>query len=90
MELAWRIWPIKVSSHIEQAFLKVLGQILQNSCWPIVVVSSRISTGAGAQAILQIINLTKARAIHETTAAVLYSQTFKILNISIVVLWKVL
>lgn len=59
--------------HIEQAFLKVLGQILEGSGWTTLVANSGIKTEAGAEACLKVTHVTKARAIHQKTAAVLYS-----------------
>ena len=51
----------------------MLGQILEGSGWTTLVASSGIKTEAGAAACLKVTQVTKARAIHQKTDAVLYS-----------------
>lgn len=59
--------------HIEQAFLKVLGQLLDGSGWVSVIAHSGITTEGSARSRLKVAHVTKARAIHQITASALYS-----------------
>lgn len=58
--------------HIEQAFLKVLGQFLISCGWVGAIGNSGIATEAPAESCLKVTHVTKARGLHQVTACALY------------------
>ncbi|KAK3921569.1 DNA primase [Frankliniella fusca] len=59
--------------HIEQNFLKVLGQLMVGSGWNSVITQSGIASSGSADALLKVTHIKRAREIHQITAAVLHS-----------------
>lgn len=58
--------------HIEQAFLRVLGQWMSGSGWSGAIAQADIATSSAAESYLKVIHVKKARGIHQVTAAALY------------------
>ncbi|KAK3915994.1 Putative aryl-alcohol dehydrogenase AAD10 [Frankliniella fusca] len=59
--------------HIEMAFLKVIGSLLEGCGWLQIVISSGIATSGSAEALLKVSHVKRSREVHQVTAAVLYS-----------------
>ncbi|KAE8742024.1 hypothetical protein FOCC_FOCC012440 [Frankliniella occidentalis] len=59
--------------HIEQNFLRVIGDVLEGSGWSEIVANSGILPSGSAEGLRKVSSITKSRLFHQYTAAVLYS-----------------
>ncbi|KAK3916080.1 Potassium channel GORK [Frankliniella fusca] len=59
--------------HIEQNFLRVLGEVTEGSGWTGIVAGSGILPSGSAEGLLKVFSITKSRLFHQYTAAVLFS-----------------
>ena len=59
--------------HIEKKFMEMLGKLLQGSGWTSIMASACVVTETAAESVLRACHVKRARALHEVSAAVLYS-----------------
>lgn len=58
--------------HIEQAFLKLVGHVMEGCGWVSVMVSAGLATETSAVSLMNVHHLKKSRTAHEVTAATLF------------------
>ncbi|KAK3929500.1 30S ribosomal protein S17 [Frankliniella fusca] len=59
--------------HIEQNFLRLIGEVMQCSGWTGVVANSGILSSGSAEGLLKVSSIVKSRNFHQYTAAALFS-----------------
>ncbi|KAK3921529.1 Chromosome-associated kinesin KIF4 [Frankliniella fusca] len=59
--------------HIEQNFLRIIGEVMEGSGWTGIIGNSGILSSGSAEGLLKVSAITKARLFHQYTAAVLHS-----------------
>ncbi|CAG9769504.1 unnamed protein product [Ceutorhynchus assimilis] len=59
--------------HIEQSFLRILGQVLEGSGWVDLLANSNIITEGSAESVTKVTHILRARRMHQISAATLYS-----------------
>jgi hypothetical protein len=58
--------------HVEQAFLKVNGQWLENSGWTAALVDANVATPGTAESFIKVSSITRTRRAHQVTASTLF------------------
>ncbi|KAE8740709.1 hypothetical protein FOCC_FOCC013765, partial [Frankliniella occidentalis] len=58
--------------HIEQAFLRMLGEYMEGCGWTTIITHSGIATSGSAEALMKVTHIKRAREAHQITAAVLH------------------
>ena len=58
--------------HVEQAFLKVNGQWLENSGWTATLVDANVATPGTAESFIKVSSITRTRRAHQVTASTLF------------------
>ncbi|KAK3917822.1 Chromosome-associated kinesin KIF4 [Frankliniella fusca] len=59
--------------HIEQNFIRMMGELLEGSGWTGIIANSGILPAGSAEGLLKVSSITKSRLYHQYTAAALYS-----------------
>ena len=58
--------------HIEQAFLKTLGSLLENRGWTAALVDADVATAGTADSFIKVANIKQARKAHQVPVSALY------------------
>ena len=58
--------------HVEQAFLKVNGQWLENSGWTAALVDANVATPGTAESFIKVSSITRTQRAHQVTASTLF------------------
>ena len=59
--------------HIEQAFLKTLGSLLEDSGWTAALVDADVATAGTADSFIKVANIKRTRKAHQVTVSALYA-----------------
>ena len=59
--------------HIEQAFLKTLGSLLEDSGWTAALVDADVATAGTADSFIKVANIKRTRKAHQVTVSSLYA-----------------
>ena len=59
--------------HIEQAFLKTLGSLLEDSGWTAALVDADVATAGTAVSFIKVANIKRTRKAHQVTVSALYA-----------------